>query len=33
MAELKTKQNDADVDEFIYSFANTEQKRRDSLEL
>jgi hypothetical protein len=33
MAELKTKRNDADVDAFIYSFANTEQKRRDSFEL
>jgi hypothetical protein len=33
MAELKTKQNDADVTEFINSFANTEQKRKDSFEL
>lgn len=33
MAELKTKRNDADVDAFIHSFANTEEKRRDSFEL
>lgn len=33
MAELKTKRNDADVDVFIHSFANTEEKRRDSFEL
>lgn len=33
MAELKTKQNDADVHEFIDSFANTEQKKTDSFEL
>jgi hypothetical protein len=33
MAELKTKQNDADVTEFINSFADTEQKRKDSFEL
>lgn len=33
MAELKTKQNDANVIEFINSFANSEQKRNDSLEL
>lgn len=33
MAELKTKKNDADVTEFINSFANTEQKRKDSFEL
>lgn len=33
MAELKTQQNDADVHEFINSFANSEQKRKDSLEL
>jgi len=33
MAELKTKQTTADVIEFINSFADTEQKRRDSLEL
>jgi hypothetical protein len=33
MAELKTKQTNADVHEFINSFANTEQKRKDSFEL
>lgn len=33
MSELKTKQNDADVYEFIRSFANTEQKQKDSFEL
>ncbi|MBM7614496.1 DUF1801 domain-containing protein [Alkaliphilus hydrothermalis] len=33
MAELKTKQHDADVFEFINNFANTEQKREDSYEL
>lgn len=33
MAELKTQQNNADVEEFINSFANTEQKRKDSFEL
>jgi len=33
MAELKTKQHEADVIEFINSFADTEQKRQDSLEL
>jgi len=33
MAELKTRQHDADVFEFIADFANTEQKRKDSLEL
>lgn len=33
MAELKTKQTDADVFEFIDSFANTEQKKLDSYEL
>lgn len=33
MAELKTKQNAADVTEFINSFADTEQKRKDSFEL
>ena len=33
MAELKTKKNDADVNEFINSFADTEQKRKDSFEL
>ena len=33
MAELKTQQNDADVQEFINSFAATEQKRKDAFEL
>ena len=33
MAEVKTKQNDADVNEFINSFADSEQKRKDSFEL
>jgi len=33
MAELKTKKTDADVTEFINSFSDTEQKRRDSFEL
>lgn len=33
MAELKTKQHDQDVFEFIGSFANTEQKKQDSYEL
>jgi hypothetical protein len=33
MAELKTKQHDGDVFEFIDSYANTEQKRQDSYEL
>jgi hypothetical protein len=33
MAELKTKQNDSDVTEFINSFTDTEQKRKDSFEL
>lgn len=33
MAELKTKQHDGDVFEFINSFANTKQKRSDSYEL
>jgi len=33
MAELKTKQNNADVSEFINSFADSEQKRKDSFEL
>ncbi|MGJ3233485.1 DUF1801 domain-containing protein [Marivirga sp.] len=33
MAELKTKKNDADVYEFINSYANTEQKKQDSYEL
>jgi len=33
MSELKTRQHDGDVFEFITSFANTEQKREDSFEL
>lgn len=33
MAEIKTKQTNQDVYEFIDTFANTEQKRNDSLEL
>lgn len=33
MAEIKTKQTDADVHEFIDTFANTEQKKKDSFEL
>lgn len=33
MAEIKTKQTDADVYEFINTFADTEQKRKDSFEL
>jgi hypothetical protein len=33
MAELKTKQTNTDVFEFINSFADTDQKRKDSLEL
>jgi hypothetical protein len=33
MAEIKTRQTDADVHAFILSFANTEQKRQDSFEL
>ena len=33
MAELKTKQTEADVTDFINSFADTEQKRKDSFEL
>ena len=33
MAEIKTKQTDADVSEFINSFADTEQKRKDAFEL
>ena len=33
MAELKTKKNEADVSEFINSFADTGQKRKDSFEL
>lgn len=33
MAEIKTKPTNADVLEFIKSFANTEQKQKDSIEL
>ena len=33
MAEIKTKQTNKDVHEFINSFADTEQKRKDSFEL
>lgn len=33
MAELKTKQNDVDINEFVNSFADTEEKRKDSFEL
>jgi len=33
MAELKTKQNEADVLDFIQSFAATEQKKADSVAL
>jgi len=33
MAELKTKQNDADVNNFINSFADTDQKKKDSFEI
>lgn len=33
MAEIKTKQTNADVHEFINTFADTEQKRKDSFEL
>lgn len=33
MAELKTKQNDADVNDFINTFADTEQKKKDSFEI
>lgn len=33
MAEIKTKQTDADVSGFINSFADTEQKKKDSFEL
>ncbi|NLE14923.1 MAG: DUF1801 domain-containing protein [Spirochaetales bacterium] len=33
MAELKTKQHDGDVFDFINTFANTDQKRSDSIEL
>jgi len=33
MAEVKTKQTQADVEEFINSFADTAQKRNDSFDL
>lgn len=33
MAEIKTKQTDADVHEFITTAADTEQKRKDSFEI
>lgn len=33
MSELKTRQHDGNVYEFINSYANTEQKRKDSIEL
>lgn len=33
MSELKTKQTDQDVNEFIKSFADTDQKIKDSFEL
>jgi hypothetical protein len=33
MGELKTRQTDEDVGKFINSFADSEQKRKDSLEL
>ena len=33
MAELKTKHNDANVREFINSFADTEQKKKDSFKI
>lgn len=33
MAEIKTKQTEEDVYEFINRFANTEQKRKDSFDL
>ncbi len=33
MAEIKTKQNDADINEFVNTFADTEEKRKDSFEL
>jgi hypothetical protein len=33
MAALKTKQNSANVSEFIHLFADSEQKRKDSFEL
>ena len=33
MTEIKTKQHDADVRDFINIFADTEQKRKDSFEI
>ncbi|MDP3831751.1 MAG: DUF1801 domain-containing protein [Ignavibacteriaceae bacterium] len=33
MSEIKTKQTNADVLEFVNTFADTEQKRKDSIEL
>lgn len=33
MAEIKTKQNSANVEDFINRFADTEQKRKDGFEL
>jgi hypothetical protein len=33
MAEIKTKQSDADVHDFINSFADTAQKKKDSFEI
>lgn len=33
MAEIKTKVHDANVEDFINSFAETEQKRKDAFEL
>ena len=33
MAELKTKKTDANVEEFIRTFADTDKKRKDGLEL
>lgn len=33
MAELKTKQNDENVRDFINSFADTEQKKKDSFDI
>lgn len=33
MAKTKTKETEAGVDEFINSFANTDQKKKDSFEL
>lgn len=33
MAEIKTKKTDANVTDFIHTFADTEQKRKDGFEL